>query len=554
MSTNQEKLFCPECGTQNLVIASFCINCGLDLRNIKRKGHDDFLLLKEHLEPLNYKLENKINEVYSGTNFLGEHIPTGKKVVIKLTNQEYSNDPDHRSFIKNGAIVAQLFDHPNIHKVFLYGEIENRPYIISDFAENGPLNWTLDFYGTNGVPIPIAINYMIKILEALDHVHQKGYIHKDLKINNIFIMKNGEPVISGFNFSHREDEVQQVNNKKLFGTVAYMSPERCRLSKNIDNKSDIYSAGIIFYQLLTGELPFQGDTHTLLFQQTNKPLPVVTYRLIARGLNSRDKREEKLYLYVNELQNIIETACAKSKKARFSTAKDFANALREFLNFVNIPLPEKKSKNEQWKVLKGYEADQSGGKGEDRLGITGSVESFARLISSRSVQPPLSIGLFGNWGSGKSFFIGKLKTEIDKITQEMRKAIENGSREPELPFYSKIVQIEFNAWHFVDANLWPSLVHHLFSNLKIQGESGKGLEERRKYLIQKIEGEKQGLSDLEKKEQDFLDKLSSLEKEAEEESLRYSERIGNIFKQKISQEIDKNWNEEKLNKIAQKWA
>jgi len=105
--------------------------------------------------------------------------------------------------------------------------------------------------------------------------------------------------------------------------------------------------------------------------------------------------------------------------------------------------------------LPGFDAE--GFEGPDRLKIMRHVNSFAMLMASRSLEPPLSIGLFGDWGSGKSFFMRKLKNQIQHLAEAARR--ENTA------FYSEIVQIEFNAWHYVEANLWASLVTHIFDRL-----------------------------------------------------------------------------------------
>jgi len=114
--------------------------------------------------------------------------------------------------------------------------------------------------------------------------------------------------------------------------------------------------------------------------------------------------------------------------------------------------------------LGGFNADRAGGKKKevDLLGIDTEVQAFAALIAARTVSPPLSIGLFGEWGSGKTFFMSALRSAIDGLSSEARAA---NRMQRELPFYKHIVQIEFNAWHYVEGNLWASLVEHILDNL-----------------------------------------------------------------------------------------
>jgi hypothetical protein len=110
--------------------------------------------------------------------------------------------------------------------------------------------------------------------------------------------------------------------------------------------------------------------------------------------------------------------------------------------------------------LGGYTADH--GVGADLLGIRTDVQAFAALIAARTVAPPLSIGLFGEWGSGKTFFMRELLRAVDELSADARRT---ESMQRELPFYKHIAQIEFNAWHYVESNLWASLVEHILENL-----------------------------------------------------------------------------------------
>ena len=150
---------------------------------------------------------------------------------------------------------------------------------------------------------------------------------------------------------------------------------------------------------------------------------------------------------------------------------------------------------------------------EDLLGIDKDVEAFATLIAARAVSPPLSIGLFGDWGSGKSFFMRRLIKRVDRITEDARLS---GKPQGEIGFYKRVAQIEFNAWHYVEGNLWASLVENIFQNLKIsQSESNEddSVKERREAMLSNLKVEEAAQAKAEALKTEFEDKLTAKDEE-----------------------------------------
>ncbi|HKV37242.1 MAG TPA: P-loop NTPase fold protein [Pyrinomonadaceae bacterium] len=130
----------------------------------------------------------------------------------------------------------------------------------------------------------------------------------------------------------------------------------------------------------------------------------------------------------------------------------------------------------------GFMADEWTGR--DLLGITHDVNALASLVAAYKVEPPLSIGLFGDWGSGKSHFMRQMRKRVELLSKYARGS---GKPQNELGYYKNIVQIEFNAWHYIEGNLWASLVDHIFANLKLsEQEDPSYAEQRRDELMQKI--------------------------------------------------------------------
>ena len=133
-------------------------------------------------------------------------------------------------------------------------------------------------------------------------------------------------------------------------------------------------------------------------------------------------------------------------------------------------------------ILAGFATDYWEGK--DLLNTTNDVNALASLVSAWSVEPPLSIGLFGDWGSGKSHFMRQMRQRVEKLSRQARKS---ARKQNEIGYYKNIVQIEFNAWHYIEGNLWASLVDHIFANLKVSDkEEPKVAEARRDELMQKL--------------------------------------------------------------------
>jgi low affinity Fe/Cu permease len=139
---------------------------------------------------------------------------------------------------------------------------------------------------------------------------------------------------------------------------------------------------------------------------------------------------------------------------------------------------------EKIRRLSGFSTDRAGG--EDLLDIQDEVHALAVLIAARTVVPPLSIGLFGEWGSGKTFFMRQLRNAIEELAKEARAA---NRMQRDLPIYKNIVQIEFNAWHYVEGNLWASLVEHILDNL-YPGKEISVSQNLQKELISKLAEEK----------------------------------------------------------------
>jgi tRNA A-37 threonylcarbamoyl transferase component Bud32 len=217
-------------------------------------------------------------------------------------------------FLREARSAAQL-RHPAIVTVHEVGQIDGVPFLVSDFVEGVTLT---DLLSARRPGFREAAELVAAVADALHYAHEKGVVHRDVKPSNVMIGADGRPSVMDFGLAKRDaGEVTMTVEGQVLGTPAYMSPEQAAgESHKVDGRSDVYSLGVILYQLLTGELPFRGTTRMLLHQVLHdEPRP-------PRRLNDSIPRD---------LETICLKAMAKEPGRRYGTAGELADDLRSFL-------------------------------------------------------------------------------------------------------------------------------------------------------------------------------------------------------------------------------
>lgn len=234
-----------------------------------------------------------------------------RKVAIKVLPHHFMHDPDFLERFEREVEVISHLEHPHILPIYDYGEADGVPYIAMRFLGGGSMAQTV----RRGVPeLKDLVKPFQQIADALDYAHQQGIIHRDLKPGNIMLDEHGNAYLSDFGIARVMGS--NLTGSAIIGTPAYMSPEQAH-GINIDARSDIYSLGIVLFELITGREPYQAETPmSLLMMHINEPVPPI-----------HDFREGVPAI----VQDVINTATAKNPDARYPSASEMAEAFKEAL-------------------------------------------------------------------------------------------------------------------------------------------------------------------------------------------------------------------------------
>ncbi|MBL9037018.1 MAG: protein kinase [Archangium sp.] len=259
-----------------------------------------------------YRLESKLGEGGMGTVYVAHDSELDRQVAVKLLASNLVNDPEVvQRFEREARLMAKL-DHPNIVPVFDVGTHEGRPYIVMKLLHGDTLAGVLREKG--GFSSDQTLRFLRQVAAGLDYLHQRGFIHRDIKAGNIHLSADGVATILDFGILRSRGATDGLTRSGMvMGTPHYMAPEQALGLKDVDHRVDLYALAVVLFECLTGTLPFEADSELRLIQmQAHAPPPELL---------------DRAPWIPKPVAGVMRRALAKRPEDRFSSAAELVKAL-----------------------------------------------------------------------------------------------------------------------------------------------------------------------------------------------------------------------------------
>ena len=262
-----------------------------------------------------YQIIRTIGEGGMANVYLAHDLILDRNVAVKILRGDLADDEKFVRRFQREAIAASSLSHPNIVEMYDVGEDEGKYYIVMEYVEGKTLKNLIKKRG--GLTLPEVIDIMTQLTSAIACAHDSNIIHRDIKPQNVLIKEDGLVKITDFGIAMALNSNELTQTNSVMGSVHYLPPEQAN-GKGATVKSDIYSLGIVMFELLTGQLPFKGDNAVeIAIKQMKNQIPSVC------NINS---------LIPQSVENIILKACAKNPKNRYNNVVEMYNDIQTCLD------------------------------------------------------------------------------------------------------------------------------------------------------------------------------------------------------------------------------
>jgi len=257
-----------------------------------------------------YRIIEQLGQGGMATVFKAYHPALDRHVAIKAMHPAFMQDPQFLARFEREARVVASLDHPNIVPIYDFAQQGGQPYLVMKFVEGQTLKAVLDSRSLTRAEI---LHVVKAVGAALGYAHKRGVLHRDIKPSNILLTADGQVYLADFGLARIAEAGQSsLSGDQLLGTPHYISPEQARGERDLDQGTDIYSLGIVLYQLTVGRVPFNADTpFSIIHDHIYTPLPM-----------PRETHPEMSEL----LENVLLKALAKDRRDRFATVDDLVRA------------------------------------------------------------------------------------------------------------------------------------------------------------------------------------------------------------------------------------
>lgn len=311
-------MFCPECGTWNRAAAAKCTRCTAVLPEVSAPPldiPDDELRELRHATGNRYTIVKRLGSGGMAHVYMAKHAALGRSLVIKVLHKTLSQEDEMRERFRREAEAAARLVHPYICAIADMGTLGDVDYLVMPYYAGGSLADMLSRQRTVA-PIPAAA-IAAQVACALDYAHRHGVVHRDIKPDNILFDEDGNVALTDFGIATARFHGRLTASGRAMGTPHYMSPEQA-MGKLVDGRSDLYAVGLLLYEMLLGNPPFDGeDSYAVGYKHVHEaPVPP-------------DQMNSKIPA---ALSSIVMKCLAKPAVDRYDRGFELADALIGFLS------------------------------------------------------------------------------------------------------------------------------------------------------------------------------------------------------------------------------